>query len=841
MKSSPIALRFALFASTVALIICVASNPHEEIKHPFTLNRGALGALEFWYEQRAFPNDALPNDAFFRTYHAFENTLSNERAFAKIHAEEWQPIGPTNGGGRTLALAIDPFNPKIMYAGAASGGLWKSTSGGEGTNAWKYVPTGFPSLSVNAIAINPTNSNEIFIGTGEVYDYQNSIGGHYIRTTRGSYGIGILHSTDGGSTWGKSLDWSLQQQRGIMQIVFNPINPRTVYAATSEGTLRSFDGGVSWQFIQTNTMTNAVVILPQDTSILFTVSGNLAKPGERGIYRSADAGKTFTKLTQGLPSSWDGRTSLLSSPAEPNTLYAGVSNAFESIGIFKTTNRGNNWTALADSDYCSYQGWYSNVLAIHPTNPSVLYAAGVYLWQSNDDGKTLAPINDNYHVDFHCAVFHPTKPDSIYFGTDGGIYKSKVGGSYRALNGGYQTTQFYAGFANAATDSNLAIGGLQDNGTVKFTGTKSWQSIYGGDGCWCAIDPTDANIFHVESQYLNLVVSTNGGKNWLGGKSGINSADPVVFVAPFVLCASNPIVKYSGTDKVYKSTNRGMNWTATNSGKTLSGNPSVTIAVSHHSIDTLYVSTVPTSSVRSGLFLTTNGGSTWQNITRNLPNRFFMDIAIHPTKSSIAYCAVSGFGSEHLFKTTDAGATWIPSGSGLPDVPTQAVLVDPFNPNFIYLGNDLGVFISTDEGTTWNSFSAGLPPCTIADISFSPANRALRIATHGNGVWQRHLYTNPTSTDRQEPPKFIALSVYPNPIQVLTSNLRVEYSLSKKQNVLLALVTMDGKSIQILNEETKSSGHYAENYQLHPLSSGLHFILLKTEERLQVQKILLLR
>ena len=218
-----------------------------------------------------------------------------------------------------------------------------------------------------------------------------------------------------------------------------------------------------------------------------------------------------------------------------------------------------------------------------------------------------------------------------------------------------------------------------------------------------------------------------------------------------------------------------------------------------------------------------------------------MDIAIHPTKSFIAYCAVSGFGSEHLFKTTDAGATWIPSGSGLPDVPTQAVLVDPFNPNFIYLGNDLGVFISTDEGVTWSPFSAGLPPCTIADITFSPANKALRIATHGNGVWQRHLSTNTTSTDRQESLKSFALNVYPNPLPALTSDLRVEYSLSKKQRVLLAVFSIDGKTIQILRDEVKSSGNHTDSYQIHPLSSGLHFILLKTEERSQVQKIILLR
>ena len=191
-------------------------------------------------EQREYPGKVIPKYAF---YDAFEKSrlILNKGEIALKPDDTWQSIGPTNQGGRTIALAVDPQNADVIYAGAASGGLWRLTFTGTNQYEWEYIDTGFPVLGVNSIAVDPRDSDVIYIGTGEVYGYQNSIGGLYVRTTRGSYGIGLLKTTDRGKTWTKSIDWSYDQRRGILSLELNPLNPDIVFAGTTEGTFKSTD------------------------------------------------------------------------------------------------------------------------------------------------------------------------------------------------------------------------------------------------------------------------------------------------------------------------------------------------------------------------------------------------------------------------------------------------------------------------------------------------------------------------------------------------------------------------------------------------------------------------
>ncbi|MBT8195518.1 MAG: hypothetical protein HKO56_03470, partial [Bacteroidia bacterium] len=274
----------------------------------------AARAMDYWFTQRAYPSGTINMATYSEGYSA----LKKEKNASKVAASTtWEAIGPMNFGGRTLCLAFNPLNYNTMYAGSASGGLWRSYTGGVGASAWHQVATGFPVLGVAAIAINPNDSNEIYIGTGEVYNYQNTGSGWTDRTTRGTYGIGILKTTDGGVTWTKSLDWQFDEMKGVQHIEINPLNSNSILAATSEGLYRSYDAGATWTLIHSILMAADIDYIPGDTSTYFVTYGNQSSTGH-GIYRTLDAGGTFTKLTSGLPSTFGGKALIGTSSSSPN-------------------------------------------------------------------------------------------------------------------------------------------------------------------------------------------------------------------------------------------------------------------------------------------------------------------------------------------------------------------------------------------------------------------------------------------------------------------------------------------------------------------------------------------
>jgi hypothetical protein len=289
---------------------------------------GAMEALDFWSTSRAYPNRVIPDVGHYAAFEHSQQYLQGE-VDHPASVEPWRPIGPHNIGGRTISIAFNPLNPNTVYAGSAGGGLWRSYAGGVGIDAWDYVSTGFPVLGVNSIAVAPNDSNIIYIGTGEVYGYQNSIGGLTIRTTRGSYGIGILKTTDAGLTWSKSLDWAYNQTRGVQAIRINPLNPNAVWAATTEGTYKSLDAGLTWTQVHNVIMANDLAINPLDTNIVFAACGNLGSLGH-GIYRTTDGGATWLQLTAGLPATFGGKAQLAIYQSSPNMIFASIGNGSSS-------------------------------------------------------------------------------------------------------------------------------------------------------------------------------------------------------------------------------------------------------------------------------------------------------------------------------------------------------------------------------------------------------------------------------------------------------------------------------------------------------------------------------
>ncbi len=691
---------------------------------------GAMEALNFWNRSRAYPNNDIPSGKYYKAY---QNEKKTNNVISGLDSvPPWKAMGPLNVPGRTISLAVNPQNSSTLFAGAATGGLWRTYNSSAG-GGWQRVVTGFPTHGVMAIAIDPTDSLNMYIGTGEVYGYNQSLGGYVIRTTRGSYGIGILKSTDGGATWNKSLDWTFQEQRGIEALRINPLNSNTIYAATSIGIYKSIDAGNSWVNVLDKFMGEDIVINSSDTNKVIVSCGNLGSAGS-GIYRTLDAGLTWTKLS-GIPD-FTGKTLLDIYGADPNVVFASVADSLSGIGLYRTDDFGDTWTLVNSQDVPQYQGFFAHWVAVNPSDKNQVIHAGVQITKSTNGGTTLNTVYGT-HVDHHNFAHDPNNPNIIYISNDGGVYRStNFGSSYQNIGYGMQTSQFYNGFSSSYSDSSLALGGLQDNNTAVYKGSPDWDLVIGGDGSWSATNSQNDNILYGSWQNNNILKSVNRGQTFSNADNGLSGA--AAFIAPYVISESEPNILYSGRRKIFKTTNSGSNWIAVSSN--LDGNNMfLSMSVSAQNPDYLVAATAPTSN-RARLFGTTDGGTNWNDITQDLPDRYPMDLAIDPNNKTSVYAVFGGYGSGHVFKTLDFGNTWTDVTGTLPDVPTLSLAIDPLNSNYVYVGNDLGVYLSTDGGNVWSEYNDGLPEGILAmDLNISNSDRKLWVATHGNGAYKRQL------------------------------------------------------------------------------------------------------
>jgi photosystem II stability/assembly factor-like uncharacterized protein len=841
--------RQSVFASWVLLLILAfllfrSSDGRSEREAPVS---EALQALDLWTASRAYPNADIPSDRYFEAYLDAKNARRETEALSAVPAP-WLSIGPTNFAGRTIAVAINPLNPNTMYIGAASGGLWRSRTGGLGAD-WQRVATGFPVLGVNAIAMHAADTNTLYIGTGEVYRYDGSTGGIVIRATRGSYGMGILKTTNGGTTWTKSLDWSYNQKRGVQMIRINPLNPRTVLAATSEGVYRTTDGGQSWVQALNVLMAEDIAINPADTTKVLATCGNFASTGG-GVYRSTDGGTSFSIVT-GLPN-FTAKGMLEMYAANPWSVYANLadtsfgSSSTGTGSLWKSTDFGSTWTLLSSEALFGVQGWYSQFVAVHPMDSTQVVRGAQYLFKSTNGGVSSSRVPDLGvpWADYHNYAHHPTNPNILYVVDDGGVWRStNFGSSYQDINAGLRTSQFYNGFSCSAQDSDRALGQVQDHFGWMFTGSPVWPSSAVDEIGWTAINQSnDAVMYAGNRGGGSISKSTNRGSSFFGSSSGIPSGGVAAWNTPFALSKSNPNYLYFGRAIIYRTTNAGANWAATNGGAALDGNPALSMAIAPTNQDTVFVGTVPGSG-RTRVFRTTNGGANWTDVTGNLPNRYPLDITVDPMDSRVVYVAFGGFDTTRLAKSTDAGLTWTHVNSSLPNVPTTAVAIDPFNTSHIYVGNDLGVFVSTDAGLTWTSFNDGLfEAVTVADLVISASNRSIRLASHSNGVFTRKLLsTSPTAVEERQgiPEQFVLHQNFPNPFN---PTARISYSLSERARVMLKVYDTVGREVSTLVDGTEEAGlHFAEFNASH-LASGAYFYSLRVAGRsVGVRKAMLMR
>lgn len=814
---------------------------------------GSFRSLSYMSAVRAYPYPDIPADGYSRAFDSYRSRMRGPHDFGT----EWQPLGPHNIGGRTLDIALNPQNPATIWAASASGGLWRSYSGGIGFGVWERIPLGFPALAIGAVEISPADTNILFVGTGECYGYGTYYPSVSFRATRGLNGMGILKSADNGQTWIKSLDWSYNQNQGVQCIRFDPQNPDIVWAATTDGTYRSTDLGETWYQVHDVPMATDIIIIPENPDIVIVACGGMYSEGH-GIYRSTDGGSNWIKLTLGAggPQTFGGKVRLCMAPSAHNIIYASIGRS-QSTGasgtwLCKSTDYGENWMVANTTNYSDYQGWYSHYVGVVLNNPNKLFCGGIDMYQSSNGGTSLiynnGQVNDWFHPDWlhsdhHDYEPHPTNPNTIYFATDGGVFRTDDGGiNFYSCNWGYQTGQFYPGFSCSDSDSLLAMGGLQDNFSAIYRGDFNWSRVIGGDGCHTAINQDNNNILYGSYQYLSIRKSTNGGNSFTAIQPSYQGN--VNFVAPFVLSPVTNTTLYAASSVIYRSNNSGSTWTATNPVSLFDNNPVIALGISSTVATVVFAATMPINSSHQ-IVRTTNGGIEWEDLTTpDLPDRMPTDIHVDASDHDIVYVTYGGFGTPHLYRSTDGGDTWTDLGQDLPDIPGWAVVTDPLYPEHIYYGNEFGVYVSIDGGLSWQEFNEGLGDGVFAmDLKISMSNRKLRVATHGNGIFERELVEPAVATKDISLNRISTFNLrnYPNPF---TDYTYITFELLEMSHVNLEIFDLSGQKIASLIDQKMMQGNHSIRWDRGVvngtwLQSGVYIIELCIDNLITSYKIML--
>ncbi|HYG51112.1 MAG TPA: T9SS type A sorting domain-containing protein, partial [Flavobacteriales bacterium] len=433
----------------------------------------------------------------------------------------------------------------------------------------------------------------------------------------------------------------------------------------------------------------------------------------------------------------------------------------------------------------------------------------------------------NYvHPDLHGIIANPLDPNKIYIVTDGGLFRSNnFGYNSFECTSGYVTSQFYIGSVSAY-DPTIALGGLQDNCTFLYDGIPSWYLVAGGDGCFNAIDPTNDYIMYASEQGLQVYKSIDQGYNF---SPCYLHAGYAAFIAPLVMCPSNASVLYAGGDYMIKTTDAGATWTPVGPNPLSSYSYVLSIGVSSTSTDTLYCGMEPWSGAPMKILRSTDGGTSYTDITGSLPDRYPRDMVVNPNNSNEVYVIFSGFGTGHIFKSSDAGASWTDISTTLPDVPFHCMAVNPYNVNMLFAGSDLGVFSSTDGGATWSSFTTGMPMAAMVfDLVVSPSDTTIMAYTHGNGVYKRKMEDAVGMTEATLSNS--SIRVFPNPA---STEIMVE---SAQTIQALALYAFNG---QHMPNTVVSKGVNTATVDVCKIPGGMYFLVIHAGNGTFTQRIVI--
>lgn len=759
-----------------------------------------------------------------------ENKLAYLGSSSKIPISFWSSLGPNSidsFAGRMNSHAFDPVDPEIIWAGSATGGIWKSVNGGE---KWFPVTDELPSMIISDIEVNPNNRNMILAGTGNDKFLSINLGP----------GVGVLKSTDNGVSWHQTgFNFLSGQNVSVSKILWKPGSADSVYMAASNGLWLSANNGDTWSLLRSGRI-SALDFDEGSPNNIYSVIRS------EGVFKSTDGGESWNLMTNGLPTgSAIGFSSLSVSKSDPEIMYVSISHAstFGSMGLFKSTDSGNSWMQISNAPnvLCQpnfptqCQGWYVNLISVSPVDPELIFYGGVQFWRSSNGGanwtwhdlfsNNLTNQSGRTYVDQWDIGYNYSDPDIIFLFNDGGVQKSTNAGLWwEKKNKDLVTGQLHR-IASSPTDTNLMIGGFQDHGLQKLNnenGNTFWKRWSLDDGTNVIIDPVNNNIFYGDFFLGTHRKSINGGANWQSTfqiQSGIT--EQAAFIAPLVMHPADSKVLFTASAaKIYKTTNGGTLWIPNAEIPNV-----ITMAIDKINPEIMYAHAYDNSFW--SLWKTVNSGVNWTQVNSStIPTWRVTDLEADPNISGVVYATRNSANTnqDHIKRSTDFGETWTNITGNLPDIFVYAISISPFNSDHLYLATDLGVYASTTGGSDWFEFNNGLPIVRTYDIHYHPLDRTVRIGTIGRGVWKtKAIDTNVgiENISSSLPGDFKLYQNYPNPFNPTT---KVKFDLKKKSEVKILIYDQSGERVETLFEGNKNAGDHSIEWNANNYSSGVYYL-----------------
>ncbi len=698
-------------------------------------------------------------------------------------AMELRNIGPAYMSGRIADIAIDQNNPSTWYTAVGSGGVWKTTNAG---TTWTPIFDDQPVYSIGDVTIAPSNSNIIWVGTGE------NNGGRHI-----SFGDGVYKSVDGGQTW---KNMGLSKSEHVSDIIIHPTNSDIVWVSAQgplwsgggeRGLYKTTDGGETWKQVLTPadkwTGVTSLLIDPRNPDKLYaatwarqrSIGAYVGTNEGAGIHTSNDGGETWTELKTGLPEGNMGKIGMAISPMNPDVIYATIETDNRGGGFYRSADQGASWTKMSDEVGGGTGPHYYQEIFADQHQFDRVYIASNYSKVSDDGGKTWTPINTKRkHVDDHAMAFHPTDPDFVLMGSDGGIYMSHDRMANWRFMANLPLTQFYKVAPDDSTPFYKIYAGAQDNSTqggpsrtMREEGIKNkdWFLTLGGDGHGPATEPGNPDIVYSQWQQGNLTRVDMKTREGVYIKPQPLPGDPAErynWDAPINVSAHDPARIYFASQRVWRSDDRGDSWTAVSGDLTKNGNRmhsplmgrtwsveagwDLYAMTEFHTIANFAESPVDENILWAGtddgiIQVTTNGGKSWKKIElddiRGIPaNSYVNDIRADLYDPNTVYVALDnhkyGDYKPYLIKSTNLGKSWTSLAEDLPEKHlVWRIVQDHVNKDLLFIGTEFGVFFSVNGGKKWVELDGGMPTISTRDVKIQRRENDLVAGTFGRGIY----------------------------------------------------------------------------------------------------------